>query len=172
MGPTEQTPATAAELATFANDVHGYLRQNITWADQKAGFIFAGASAFLAYLESRHAFDFLRGDAPFRARHILLIAAAVSLLIAAAAAFATYWPRLKGMRAGLVFWGAIAANPSPRAYVDRVQEKTGRDLAVAKLEHSHELAKICEQKFKWADAATRFGVIGFSLAILYSLGWL
>lgn len=168
----EQTPATPAELTTFANDVHGYLRQNITWADQKAGFIFAGASAFLAYLNSRQAFDFVRGNTPFGLSHLLLIAAAVSLLIAAAAAVVTYWPRVKGARAGLVFWGAIAANPSAGAYVERVQEKTGKDLAVAKLEHTHELARICERKFKWADAATRFGVIGFSLAIVYSLAWL
>jgi len=164
--------ATAAELTTFGNDVHGYLRQNITWADQKAAFMFAGASGFLAYLNSHGAFAFLRGEVPFQCAHLLLIAAAVSLIIAAGASFATYWPRTKGAGAGLVFWGAIAANPSAGAYVERVRQKTAAELATAKLEHSHELAKICARKFKWADAATRFGIAGFSLAILYSLGWL
>lgn len=168
----EQVPANAAELTTFANDVHGYLRQNITWADQKAAFMFAGAAGFLAYLNSRNAFAFLRGDTPFQRPHVVLAAAAVCLLITAFAAFVTYWPRTKGMRAGLVFWGAIAKNESGAAYVERVLDKTATELTTAKLEHSYELARICERKFKWVDVGVRFGVAGFSLAILYTLAWL
>ncbi len=164
--------ANAAELTTFANDVHAYLRQNITWADQKAAFTFAGVSGFLAYLNSHQAFGFLRGDAAFRSAHVLLVAAAICLVIAAAASFVTYWPRTKGLRAGVVFWGAIAKNDSAGAYVERAKAKTADELAVAKLEHTYELAKICERKFRWADIAIRFAVIGFGLAIIYSLGWL
>jgi len=170
--PDEQTVASAPELTTFANDVHSYLRQNITWADQKAAFLFAGASGFLAYLNSHGAFRFLRGSTPFRCADILLVSAAVCLMITAAAAFVTYWPRTKGASAGLVFWGAIARNESAEAYLERVREKTAGELAAAKLVHGYELAKICERKFKWADVAVRFGVVGFSLAIIYSLGWL
>jgi hypothetical protein len=164
--------STAAELTTFANDVHGYLRQNITWADQKAAFLFAGASGFLAYLNSHGAFGFLHGNVAFRRADILLILAAASLLVTAAAAFITYWPRTKGLHAGLVFWGAIARNESAGAYLERVRGKAAEELAAAKLEHSYELAKICERKFKWADIGVRFGVVGFSLAIFYSLCWL
>jgi hypothetical protein len=159
-------------LTTFANDVHGYLRQNITWADQKAAFLFAGASGFLAYLNSHGAFGFLRGNAAFRCADTLLVIAAICLLMTAASAFVTYWPRTKGMDAGLVFWGAIAKNESSGAYLERVRRKTAEELEAATLEHSYELAKICKRKFKWADIGVRFGVVGFSLAIIYSLGWL
>lgn len=172
MTSAEEPRANAAELTTFANDVHGYLRQNITWADQKAAFMFAGAAGFLAYLNSRKAFGFLRGDVRFEWPHVILAAAAVCLLITAFGAFVTYWPRVKGLRAGLVFWGAIARNESSGAYVERVLDKTAVDLTTAKLEHSYELAKICERKFRWADAATRFGIAGFAFAIVYLLGWL
>lgn len=173
MTPREERPSTsAAELTVFANDVHAYLRQNITWADQKAAFMFAGASGFLAYLNAHQAFAFVRGRAPFSYPDVLLVAAAVCLMIAATASFITYWPRTKGMRAGLVFWGAIAKNESAGAYVERVKDKTADELAAAKLEHSYELAKICDRKFRWADIAVRFGVVGFGLAIIYSLGWL
>ena len=155
-----EAKANAAELTTFANDVHGYLRQNVTWADQKAAFMFAGSVGLLAYLNARQAFGFLRGDVLFEWPHTILAAAAICLLITAFSAFVTYWPRTKGMRAGLVFWGAIAKNESDGAYVERVRDKTAVELATAKLEHSYELAKICERKFKWVDAATRFGIAG------------
>lgn len=170
--PDKETKATAAELTTFASDVHGYLRQNITWADQKAAFMFAGASGFLAYMNSHGAFAFLRNGADFRWANVLLATAAICLLMTAAAAFVTYWPRTKGASAGLVFWGAIARNESAGAYLERVRGRTVEDLAAAKLEHSYELARICERKFKWTDVGVRFGVVGFSLAIISSLGWL
>ena len=170
--PHEQAVATAVELTTFANDVHSYLQQNITWADQKAAFMFAGASGFLAYLNLHGAFAFLRNGAAFRWANVLLVTAAVCLMMTAAAAFVTYWPRTKGASAGLVFWGAIARNESAGGYLERVRRKTAGELAAAKLEHSYELAKICERKFKWADVSVRFGVVGFSLAIIYSVGWL
>lgn len=171
MEPVKAT-ANASELTTFANDVHGYLRQNVTWADQKAAFMFAGSVSFLAYLNANHAFNFLRGDVCFEWRHLVLGASAICLLITAFGAFVTYWPTTKGMRAGLVFWGAIAMNESGAAYVKRVGDCTAVELAAAKLEHSYELATICERKFKWVDASTRFGIAGFALAIIYLLAWL
>jgi Pycsar effector protein len=169
---TPPAPASAAELTTFANDVHGYLRQNITWADQKAAFVFAAASGFIAYLNSKSAFEVFKGTEPFASHHLVLIVASVCIVLSAIAAFATIWPHTKGSSAGLVFWGAIAKNASPGAYVDRVKDKTAEELAAAKLDHAFELAKICERKFRWVDAGVRFGIAGFGAAMVYALVWL
>jgi hypothetical protein len=162
--------ASAAEISTFANDVHVYLRQNVTWADQKAGFVFASSSAVLAYLHSKGWFEFLRGRSSMRPGQVALAVGSGCLLAALGACLATYWPRRKGRPDGVVFWGAIARESfSAGDYVSRVRERTADDLADEKLRHAFELARICDAKFRLVDVATRFAAIGFALSLSYVL---
>lgn len=162
--------ATVSEITTFATDVHGYLRQNVTWADQKAGFVFAACSAVLGYLHSKGLLEFLRGKAALRPADAILAIGASCLIAALAACMATYWPRRKGRRDGVIFWAAIA-NGSQTAgdYVDRIRSRRADDLADEFLRHVFELARVCERKFGFVDVATRFAALGFLLLLSHEL---
>jgi hypothetical protein len=165
------TRATPAELTTFANDVHGYLRQNITWADQKAAFLFAAVSAFIAFLHTKKALGVWRDGRAFAWQDAVGLAAGMCLLAAAGCAFVTFWPSRKGKSTGLVFWGSIAGKPSAGAYLDDVSLLSARELAEEKLRHSYELAKISARKFAWVDWASRFAIVGFAVAIARIVIW-
>lgn len=167
----EHVRATDAELTTFANDVHGYLRQNISWADQKAAFLFAAVSAFIAFLHTKQALGVWRKGQMFAWQDGTGLLAGICLLSAAGCVFVAVWPSRKGKSTGLVFWGSIAGKPSAGAYVDDVKPLSGSELAEEKLRHSYELAGIAARKFQWVDWAMRSAIVGFVVAIARFIIW-
>lgn len=173
--PTK-TPTISADLPTFSTDLHSYLLQNITWADTKAGFLFAASAGLLGYLHSQGLTKQIAPtlfDLPNTLGNTVGILTALALIVGAVGAFATFWPRVGGEPTGLIFWKSIAARfSSGEKFSSEVLSKNSKDLIEEKLRHSWELAKICKRKFWWANFATIAVGVGAAGAVLYLLEWM
>ena len=91
-----------------------------------------------------------------------LAAGAITLL-------AGVFPRLRGSRRGILFFGAIAECDSSGHYVADVLARSGDDLVLAKLEHCHELSKVCCAKYRTLRAGFWIGCIGVASSLLFLL---
>jgi len=170
----EHDDATKA-LVAFAADLHSYLRQNITWADTKAAFIFAAASAALAFLQSKRVTrDVVTGfwEFPQTLRTATGEICLGAFVIAVGATLLAVWPRLRGDATGLIYWKAVAKFATAISFAQAVRTKNDNELATERLTHGWELASICVRKFFWVDLATRALVIGYIGTIYYAVCWL
>lgn len=160
---TNLTPA-----FSFSHNLHDYLRENIVLADQKAAFLFALVAAVLGYLhQSGVTRILLRGPCRWERIDILAFIAVVSLIVSAIYTLLVVKPRRKGSSKSIISWKAIAKIKDPNAYVERVKNLQTSNLAEAKLEHCHELACICRDKFKAAYVAFWSGTIGLAGTVTY-----
>lgn len=154
--------------AAFGADLHGYVREYIALADQKAGVLFTLLASMLVFLHSQNATRRWivdpRGWGPLE---VIALAAVVGLLLGAAGALSVVVPRTRGASRGYVFWGAIAAHRNAQEYADRVATEDAQSLVRAKLEHCYELAAVCQRKYWFLDRAIWCGVIGLAAALAY-----
>jgi hypothetical protein len=164
------------DVGAFASDLHKYLQQNVTWADTKAAFLFAASGGLLAYLNNQgatkkiipHVFDI-----PNTLSNTVGMIAFSAFVVAACAAFATFWPRTGGNAEGIVFWKAIATKfTAADTFADAIFSRSPRALAEEKLHHCWELANVCRRKFKWANVATYAFAAGSIATLLYVAVWL
>lgn len=149
----------ANELPTF---VHQYLRDFITFADQKAAFTFAASAGLLAYLESKSVTDsFTKPLASWRAGEWIGSAAFLLLIACALLAAGVVVPRLRGQSAtGLIYWEDIRSYFEPGAYVNAVEGASRAAARAEVLRHSFVLAGICRTKYKMLDWSLRIGFMG------------
>jgi len=161
------TPATRDPgYFSFSSFVHSYLWSAVTFADQKAGFLFASSSAFLGYLMSDGMLRQLRYPASPWLRWI----AASSLIFLVASiglAINVVMPRLGGRSSGLIYFRAIAGRKLREHYVSDVLSSAENTLNTSLVEHSYELAKICTLKYHCLRIGIWVGLLGFIAGLVF-----
>jgi Pycsar effector protein len=156
------------QFQSFMSLVHSYLMSAITFADQKAGFLFATDSAFLGYLLSNGLL--LRIKAPVSAWHLVQWASIASLLLLGASnvmAVLVVMPRLGGRHTGLIYFKAISRRKRRSEYVNEVLSSTGASLNVALSEHCYEIAGIATRKYTHLRTGMWLGALGFLAGLAY-----
>lgn len=156
------------QFQSFMSLVHSYVMSAITFADQKAGFLFATDSAFLGYLLSNGLL--LRLKAPVSAWHLVQWASIASLLLLGASnvmAVLVVMPRLGGRHTGLIYFKAIASRKRRSEYVSEVLSSTDASLNVALSEHCYEIAGIATRKYTHLRAGMWLGALGFLVGLAY-----
>jgi hypothetical protein len=157
--------ASLSAKATFANQTHDYLRDQIKFADQKAAFLFTASSAMLAVLYGKAFHEHWLAE-PSDPSSISSFVAMISLLAASGFAASVVVPRRKGSPRGFIFWGAVASYKSSAEYVAAVSSLTEVDLVTEKLHHCHELARIAQRKYGVLDRGLWLGSIGAAAAAI------
>ena len=151
----------------FIESVHDYVREYIRLADQKAAFLFTGATALLAFLYKTGVSA--RWRSPVMTWNLLDIAtflAVVALAVSVVLALLVVMPRTSGSRRGVVFWKAIAEFQTGRHYSDEVRMLSAATLSQIKAEHCFDLAKVCRQKYRMLRGAMWVGGIGLAAAVV------
>jgi hypothetical protein len=179
-GPSENAEAVVAEdtrrarvadpdaAAAFGADLHGYVREYIALADQKAGVLFTLLTGMLAYLQTQNAARrWMVKPVQWGLLDLVAFVAVVGLLLGGIGALSVVVPRTRGSARGFVFWGAIADHRSASEYADRVAAEEAPSLVRAKLEHCHDLAVVCQRKYWFLDTAIWCGAVGLGAALVY-----
>ena len=123
----------------FSEETHRYVREYIKMADQKAIFFFAGSTAILAYLTTEDIIEFwLKSLELWVLVDLLSFIATFGLAISAFFSIATVFPRTRGSRRSIVFFGGIADYTDEKEYVDEVASHSATGLLERKLNHVHE----------------------------------
>lgn len=150
----------------FATFEHDYLIKHIIFADQKAAIWFAVISGSLLYfLESGEALIWLREEV-WNFTVFCAFFMTVLLVISAGCALYVILPRLTGNPVGIIYWRASAFQEPLRQYVDKVVQKTEKELFDEKLSHCYELANICKTKYNVLAASMYAGAIALLLALV------
>jgi hypothetical protein len=167
---TGESPADVSVRTTFVDRNHEYIRSMITFADQKASFFFAGATALLAFLHKNDlSARWLRSPADWR---FLDAAAAIAMIALAIGAILALWvviPRSPGSRRGFIFWEAIAEFGSGRDYSDGLTSFSPATLCQMKAEHCFDLATVCREKYRALRLAVRVCGVGLLAALVVFL---
>jgi hypothetical protein len=154
----------------FATDTHAHLRDTITLADQKAGFLFGIVTAILAYLHTSGATQRLlqnvRG-AQGGLSDALVGVALLGLVAGAVTALLVVIPRAPRPSKGIAASCAISSFPSAQEYVDLVLHSDPSALARAKLEYCWILAQISRRKYRFVNLALRCSFAGLVASIVY-----
>ena len=167
---TEATEEWPADQKDFASLVHQYTRDFIKFADQKAAFIFAVASATLAFLVKQGAHKSLL--IPIRDRGFSEWAAFLSCLLVGFSGLLSLLvvlPRLRGRGEGLIYWKGVVKSGSAPGFVSRVRQLRSGQLTNVVLEHCYEMAEIADRKYellKWAMWFGAFGAVAAGCVLL------
>lgn len=158
--PALQESQVQSSAWNFSAFVHGYLWSTVTFAEQKAAFVFTVETAFLAYVVSQGALRGMRvRPLNWTANEWLAISSVAFLLVSLITTVSVVMPRLAGARTGLIYFNAIAARQTANQYISEVFEC--KDLSRATLEHCHELSGICRRKYAGVQWAILIGLLGF-----------
>lgn len=145
----------------FAEETHQYVREQIRFADQKATFFFAGATALLAYLHKLGmAAGWVENPRSWGIVQVVELVASLGLSLSAISCIWAVVPRLGGTKRGLIFFAAIREFESPSAYAEEVSRHSPRALCEAKLRHAYELAGVCERKYVALKLGQWLGAVG------------
>lgn len=166
--PSGPQGPTSTDHAKFSEELHGYIREYIRNADQKATFFFATLTAMLAFLNSQnvparwlkdiHQWSFVDG---------LAFVSTLSLAGGAVTLLTVVFPRMKGSRRGLLYFNAISEYESQGEYATDVLIRSGDDLVRLKLQHCHELSRICRAKYAVLRIGFWIGCVGAVTAMLF-----
>jgi len=170
MSSQNPAPEHLEAVNEFAGGAAQHLRDSINLADQKAGYLFATATAVLAYLHSTEAtkrwMDGLRGG-QWGIAETLIGIAVIGLVVGAIGSLFVVVPRTRGAARGIVASWAIATFPTPEEYANQVLASDKTVLTRAMLEHCWILSKINGRKYLIVNIAIRFCFVGLVAAILY-----
>lgn len=154
----------------FAEETHKYIREYIGMADKKAVFFFAASTAMLAYLNSEGFVNYwIKPPTDWRLIDMLSLIATFGLSISALFSMATVYPRMKGSRRSIVFFGGIAECGDEKDYVAEVTRQSIADIIERKLRHVYELASICDRKYRSLKVGLVSGAIGVGATVLLLL---
>ena len=166
--PPSSADADARER--FAESVHQYVREYIRFADQKATFLFTGATALLAFLYKNEVS--VRWLKPVMQWNILDTVAFIAMMALALGVFLALLvviPRTPGSRRGFLFWEAIAEYDSGRQYSDELRLLSSATLFQVKAEHCFDLARVCRSKYRVLRAAMWAGAVGLAASVFVFL---
>ena len=155
----------------FACETHKYIREFISSADHKAQWYIAFASGLLAWLNTKKILTEFWSItwAEWRVLDILSLVSILGLSVCVLFSLLTIWPRLKGSKKGIVFFGSIAEYETCNEYLADVLKKTDQEIVIEKLRHVYELAKVCNDKFSYLKIAVWTGGSGLAAGILLIL---
>lgn len=166
------SPASAALLddaearERFTESVHQYVREYIRLADQKAAFLFTGATALLAFLyKNGVSARWLKPVMQWNILDTVTFVAMTALALGVLLALLVVIPRTSGSKRGYLFWEAIAEYDTGRQYSDDVRLLSSATLVQVKAEHCFDLARVCRQKYKMLRAAVWAGAIGLAASL-------
>lgn len=166
----ERSEGGLEERLKFSEHAHKYLREVIGLADQKATFLFTGATALLAFLyKNGVSARWLKSLMAWNILDMVAFFAMSSLAVAAFIALLVTIPRTPGSLRGYLFWEAIAEHDSGRDYADGVARLSGASLFQITAEHCYELARVCRRKYKLLRLALYVGAVGLAAALLVFL---
>lgn len=162
------TPKVGSEqFSSFISLVHSYLWSSVTFADQKAAFLFAIDSAFLGYLLSNGLLRKMTHVQTWQFLQWLSLVSLVSLGLSIGMAVYVVMPRLGGNRGGLIYFMAIASRRNREAYVAELLSSSDSSLSSALAEHSYEVARIATRKYRNLRLGVWVGIIGFASGLVY-----
>lgn len=166
-GASRPTAAAEVQLKT-AEEIHQYVREYIRNADQKAAFFFAAATAGLAFLHSQGTANrWLKSPITWTLIDLLAFVATAGLGIGAAVLLAAVFPRLGGSKRGLLFFNAIAEYETSSDYAKDVALAPPAEILRAKLQHVHDLARVCRAQYKTLVIGFSVSSVGAVAALLY-----
>ena len=166
--PQPAKPKKTESHSAFTNDLHGYIRGHIQLADQKAVFLFAAVGTMLAFLHSKGITKIWMTDPRlWHLPEVFSFVAVICLLVGALASFWVIVPRLRGAPRGFIYWKSITLFENKSQYSSHILSCDAEILIAAKLEHCHELAIICTQKYRAVSLALWCGGIGLLAGIFY-----
>ncbi|MBI2346177.1 MAG: hypothetical protein HYV03_04715 [Deltaproteobacteria bacterium] len=167
---SDATHGDAKARERFVEATHQYVREYIRLADQKASFLFTGATALLAFLYKNDVSA--RWMKPIMQWNVLDTVAFVAMSSLALGVLLALWvviPRTSGSRRGFLFWEAIAEYDTGRQYSDELRLLSAASLSQVKAEHCFDLARVCRTKYKILRAAIWTGAIGLAASLLVFL---
>ena len=131
-------------------------------------FLFAGVATMTAFLHGRGITKlWFKDPRQWAIPDAIAFIAVAGLLVGAALAVFVILPRLGGAARGIVFWNAITLFENGKEYAAHVQKCDPAELAAAKLEHCHELARVCRRKYRIVAWALWCGSIGLVASVAY-----
>lgn len=155
------------EFTAFA---HKYIRDYINLADQKATFLFTGATALLAFLYNKDVSErWLKPVMQWNILDTIAFVAMAALAVGAFLALLVVIPRTPGSRRGFLFWEAIAEYETGRQYSDDLWLLSGPSLVQVKAEHCYDLAVVCRRKYRMLRCALWTGAVGLAGALFVFL---
>lgn len=158
----------SVDLDSFAEKAHSYVWENVVLADQKAGFLFAGLAATLAYLHEKGISRiWLTSPKTWELENWLAFLAVAGLIAGAMLALFVVLPRFSGAKRGVVYWKAIAGFQDAAEYTYQVRRLGQDDLHDAVLCHCFELARIAKRKLGLFHLALWLGGVGLLSALLH-----
>lgn len=167
------TLAPSGDTATrerFAESTHQYIREYIRFADQKATFLFAGATALLAFLyKNKVSARWLKPVMQWNILDTVAFVTMTALALSVLLALFVVIPRTSGSRRGFLFWEAIAEYDTGRQYSDDLRLLSAATLFQVKAEHCYDLARVCRAKYKMLRAAIWTGAIGLIASLFVFL---
>jgi Pycsar effector protein len=145
----------------FAQMVHEYVREYIKFADQKATFVFTGATALLAFLYKNDiSARWLKPVMEWNILDALAFISMSALALGAVLAILVVVPRTSGSRRGFLFWEAIAEYETGRQYSDELRSLSPATLFQVTAEHCFDLARVCRAKHSMLRAAIWTAAVG------------
>lgn len=154
----------------FAESAHQYVREYIRLADQKATFLFTGATALLAFLYKNDvSARWLKPVMQWNILDTVVFVAMTALALGVLLALLVVIPRTPGSRRGFLFWEAIAEYDSARQYSDELGLLSSATLFQVKTEHCFDLARVCRKKYRALRAAMWAGAVGLAASVFVFL---
>ena len=168
VGPMEKEDLYLTTTYAFAEKVHEHLTSALTFADQKAAFLFGVVGVVLAYLHTQRATRrWLMNPLQWNVADIVACVAVLGLAAGAILLLLAVAPRFGPVVEGLLYWKAIAAFRSPEDFADRVFRADAMALTRAQLHDSFQLAQICQRKYAAVRKGTWCSCVGLAATVLY-----
>lgn len=164
-GGTELRQAPSSTASEFARHVHQYQREYIALADQKAGFVFAAASALLAYVYHQDVhLRWLKAIGTWSAPDLIAALGMAGLFIGLVAAALVVVPRLAASHRGLIFFLSVAKFAGSGDYAAAVVREADESLTQAVLQHAYDLALVARRKYRVLNVAIVATALGTALS--------
>ncbi|HEY3857484.1 MAG TPA: Pycsar system effector family protein [Verrucomicrobiae bacterium] len=173
MDVAQSTSAAVQDGDSLGEFIHQCLRNYITFADQKAAFVFTGVSAILAFVANKGALmPFVANSpaAPWTWRIDIGVLAALALITSAGFGIAVIMPRFtkeKIATGGLIFWEDICSHASAKDYAAELKGLTKAQAVHQVQINCFVLAKICRKKYRTLACAIWSALIGLALSVAY-----
>jgi len=152
----------------FSERVHDYIRDYIRLADEKAAFVFGAAVAAGAVVyRLGPSLNWVGDLSSWTGSGLGEVLGLVFLALAAGSAIVVVIPRLRGSRAGLIFWQAIAERENASEYAAEVKLRSAEELEEELIRHCYDLAVICKRKYRWLSVSFWSAIVGLLISISY-----
>lgn len=151
----------------FCMHVHKYITDFIKFADQKAAFCFALSTSLLCfgYKANLHLL-WMKSPKTYILVDTMCIISMCCLAIGLATSVWVIIPNLRKSHRGFVFFGSIAEYKSSTEYASVILGSNSTHLRRALLQHTYDIAIVCNNKYWWLGRSLWFTAIGVILFVV------